>query len=92
MKVEFTGDKGRYHVDSSDSTAKHLVDIFALRDKDGRCNGQCSCTNFTTKCHPLWNKTGIIVERDESNYTRCKHITAVIYAIGNRYADHMSIQ
>jgi uncharacterized Zn finger protein len=26
------------------------------------------------------------------NYTRCKHITAVIYAIGNRYADHMSIQ
>jgi hypothetical protein len=92
MKVEFTGDKGRYHVDSTDSTEKYLVDILELRGKDMRCNGQCSCTDFRTRCHPEWTKNGIIVERDEPNYTRCKHITAVIYAIGNKYCDHMSIQ
>ena len=92
MKVEFTGDKGRYHVSSTDSTTEHLVDILELRGKDMRCNGKCSCRDFETRCSPEWAKTGIIVERDMPNYTCCKHITAVIYAIGNRYADHMSIQ
>ena len=81
MKVEFTGDKGCYFVDSTDSTTRHKVDILALRGRD-----------FETRCSPEWTKSGTIVERDEPNYTRCKHITAVIYAIGNRYADHMSIQ
>ncbi len=92
MKVEFTGDKGCYFVDSTDNTTRHKVDILALRGKDMRCNGQCSCRDFETRCSPEWAKSGTIVERDEPNYTRCKHITAVIYAIGNRYADHMSIQ
>ena len=77
MKVEFTGDKGCYFVDSTDSTTRHKVDILALRGKDMRCNGQCSCRDFETRCSPEWTKSGTIVERDEPNYTRCKHITAM---------------
>ena len=92
MSVEWTGDKGCYHVDSTDSTEKYLVDILELKGADLRCNGKCSCRDFETRCSPEWNKNGLIVERELPNYTRCKHITAVIYAIGNRYADHMSIQ
>ena len=87
MKVEFTGDKGCYFVDSTDSTTRHKVDILALRGKDMRCNGQCSCRDFETRCSPEWTKSGIIVERDEPNYTRCKHIVAVIMCIGNRIFD-----
>ena len=65
MKVEFTGDKGCYFVDSTDSTTRHKVDILALRGKDMRCNGQCSCRDFETRCSPEWTKSGIIVERDD---------------------------
>ena len=87
MSVEWTGDKGCYHVDSTDSTEKYRVDILELRGADMRCNGQCSCTDFRTRCHPEWNKNGLIVERDKPNYTRCKHIVAVIMCIGNRKWD-----
>jgi hypothetical protein len=87
MSVEWTGDKGCYHVDSTDSTEKYLVDILELKGADLRCNGQCSCTDFRTRCHPEWNKSGIIVERDKPGYTRCKHIAAVIMCIGNRIFD-----
>jgi len=52
IRVEALDEPGRYRVESwSNRKAAHLVDIFALRG-----NGECSCTDYKTRCFPNWKK------------------------------------
>lgn len=72
------GEKLRYYVHSeSEENETHVVDLAALNG-----NGECSCTDFTMRRAPAFNKNGgnvVHFEKDKkgrvvAEATYCKHI------------------
>jgi len=64
-----TRDKLTYEVLSETVHQQYyLVDL-----SEHKGNGECSCTDFSTRRLPILNKTGKIVQYGKPDATRCKH-------------------
>lgn len=62
-------------------------------------NGECSCTDFSTRCAPNWKQNGGkivpygVPKRPNPKRTRCKHLTvAVWYWANNQLAEESAKQ
>jgi len=79
-------DKLTYHVLSETVHQQHyLVDLSAHGG-----NGECSCTDFTTRRFPVFKKTGKIVQYGKPEATRCKHINACLTELGSLVIERMN--
>jgi hypothetical protein len=79
-------DKLTYHVLSETVHQQHyLVDLSAHQG-----NGECSCTDFTTRRFPVFKRTGKIVHYGKPEATRCKHINACLIELGSMVLDRMN--
>lgn len=67
------GEEGRFLVQSESAEGEvHMVDL-----KENHGNGQCSCTDFTARCLPMYKKLGVVITNGRFR-TRCKHIREII--------------
>ena len=63
----------------------YLVDL-----SEHKGNGECSCTDFSTRRAPKLKATGRIVNYGHPDATRCKHINACLVELGSMVLDSMN--
>ncbi len=81
-----TKDKLTYEVLSETVHQQYyLVDL-----SEHKGNGECSCTDFSTRRLPILNRTGKIVQYGKPEATRCKHINACLVELGSLVLDSMN--
>ena len=81
LNVKWTGEIGRYHVESHSSETPYFVDL-CERLLDGRAHGICNCIWFSTKANPNLKKYAkripyaTVLGHVRQTATECKHIAA----------------
>jgi len=63
----------------------YLVDL-----SEHKGNGECSCTDFSTRRAPKLKATSRIVNYGHPDATRCKHINACLVELGSMVLDSMN--
>lgn len=77
MKCEMSGSK-QIRVTGADGDTVYTVEF-----AENVPNGACNCPDFSTRCQKEWDKAGRVREYGEPLRTRCKHINAAIFYLGN---------